>query len=148
MAPNQPKRNIFFIRTESTWQRDQKLLSSHPVYHVGRFFSIIGSGVIAFGLLCKFIFAEEAKSTIPIITITVSSVGCAIFALGVVFLAIAAYRTQMAVLRHKKEEKNRTNPRGQQNSNDEIIDEIVTSQQNSNPSPNSTISNGVTFTIN
>ncbi len=148
MAQNAPRRNIFFIRTESTWQRDRKLLSSYPVYHIGRFFSIIGSGVIAFGLLCKFIFAEEAKSTTPIITITVSSVGCGIFAIGVVFLAIAVYKSQMAVLKHKKEEKKRTNQSGQQNSNDQIIGEIITSQEDSNPSPSNTVSNGITFSVN
>jgi hypothetical protein len=148
MPENEPRRNIFFIRTESTWQRDQKLLSSHPVYHIGRFFAIIGSGVIAFGLLCKFIFAEEAQSKIPIITITVSSVGCGIFVIGVVFLAMAVYRSQMAVLRQKKDERNRTNPCGQQNSNDQIIGEIITSQENSNPNPNSTVSNGIPFSVN
>lgn len=103
-----PNRNIFFIRTQSTWNRDQRLLGSHPVYHIGRFFSLLGSAVMTFGLMCKFLFAEEAKSDVPIITITVFSVGCVIFLSGVGFLAVAAYRSQMARMRHN----NNSDPSG------------------------------------
>lgn len=109
-------RNIFFTRSQSYYQKDKRILSSHKSYHVGRFFSLIGSGVIVIGLLCKFIINEEIKDNVPVVTVSVSIVGLIILLVGICFLAVTVYKTQIAIMATEKEAANRppvTN--GQQN---------------------------------
>ena len=108
MSQLRHNRNIFFTRSESYYQKDKRILSSHKSYHIGRFFSLIGSGVLVFGLLCKFIFSEETKSETPVITISVSTIGGVILLIGICFLAVSVYKSQKSIINADKSDTNAT----------------------------------------
>lgn len=108
MPQFQQNRNLFFTRSESYYQKDKRILNSHKSYHIGRFFSLMGSGILAFGLLCKFIFNEEIQDKIPVITVSVSSVGGVVLIIGICFLAVTVYKTQIAIFSVNKSVTNTT----------------------------------------
>ncbi|XP_054167980.1 uncharacterized protein LOC128965335 [Oppia nitens] len=92
-------RNFFFTRSESRYDKDKRQLSNHRSYHIGRFFSLIGSAIIVCGLFCKFIFTKDIESKIPIITVCVATFGAAVMLVGIGFLAFAVYKAQIAIVK-------------------------------------------------
>ena len=89
-------KNIFLTRPQQQWKQDKRFLRAHIIFHVGKFCLLTGSALLVFGLLCKFIFAEETRNTIPKITVIISSIGCTAFTFGLICVGIAFCKSQKA----------------------------------------------------
>lgn len=87
---------IFLTRPQRQWKQDKRFLRAHIIFHVGKFCLLTGSALLVFGLLCKFIFAEDTRNTIPKITVIISSIGCTTFTIGLICVGIAFCKSQKA----------------------------------------------------
>ncbi|KAI1285795.1 hypothetical protein HDE_11582 [Halotydeus destructor] len=84
---------------------DKRLASAYLSYHVGRFSSLVGSAMLLFGLLIKFVYLGDKRPLISIMVTIIVFGSVAAILFGSIAIFWSAGKGRKAQLRYEEERK-------------------------------------------